>query len=328
MICKTAEKLGLGALSHQKKGTKAVLPDIAKEAKVEASGTLDRVGMTEIAVPVILRDDNGHLFRIPAKAIAFVSLDDPKAKGIHMSRLFLELQDTLGREELSLRTIRKMLKHFVESHDGVSNSSEIRIHFDYMVQRPALRSKNLGWRTYPVAFAGTLKNGKMDLELEVQVEYSSTCPCSAALARQLMQEAFLKKFGATVETPVDAVHAWLGSPEGMAAVPHSQRSLAQVKVRVAEAEQEPDLVELIDALEKRLGTPVQAAVKREDEQEFARLNAQNLMFCEDAGRRLKGVLNSDQRFVDFWVKVSHLESLHAHNAVSIATKGIPGGYQA
>jgi glyoxylate/hydroxypyruvate reductase A len=32
---------------------------------------------------------------------------------------------------------------------------------------------------------------------------------------------------------------------------------------------------------------VQTAVKREDEQEFARLNAQHPMYCEDAARRLK-----------------------------------------
>ena len=37
-------------------------------------------------------------------------------------------------------------------------------------------------------------------------------------------------------------------------------------------------------MEAALGTPVQTAVKREDEQAFARLNGRNLMFCEDAPR--------------------------------------------
>ena len=33
------------------------------------------------------------------------------------------------------------------------------------------------------------------------------------------------------------------------------------------------------------------------------------------------------QFDDFWLKINHLESLHAHDAVSITTKGIPDGYQ-
>jgi GTP cyclohydrolase IB len=88
-----------------------------------------------------------------------------------------------------------------------------------------------------------------------------------------------------------------------------------------------DVVNLIDTLEAELKTPVQAAVKREDEQEFARLNGQNLMFCEDAARKIKAVLENDN-FSDYWLQINHYESLHAHDAVAIAVKGIEGGYKA
>ena len=82
-------------------------------------------------------------------------------------------------------------------------------------------------------------------------------------------------------------------------------------------------------MKTHLKTPVQAAVKREDEQEFARLNGQNLMFCEDAARRLQHTMNmTSEQFDDFWLRINHLESLHAHDAVSITTKGIVDGYQA
>ena len=67
------------------------------------------------------------------------------------------------------------------------------------------------------------------------------------------------------------------------------------------------LTALIDAIEDALKTPVQAAVKREDEQEFARLNGQNLMFCEDASRRLQHRLVQMPIFEDFWVRVNHYE---------------------
>ena len=87
------------------------------------------------------------------------------------------------------------------------------------------------------------------------------------------------------------------------------------------------ITDLVDLIENSLQTPVQAAVKREDEQEFARLNGQNLMFCEDAARRLQHSMNKAALYDDFWLRINHLESLHAHDAVSVTTKGIIGGYQ-
>ena len=76
---------------------------------------------------------------------------------------------------------------------------------------------------------------------------------------------------------------------------------------------------LLDAIEEALGTPVQTAVKREDEQAFAQLNAENLMFCEDAARRVAAALSSDARIERFDAEVSHFESLHAHDAVARVT---------
>ena len=51
-----------------------------------------------------------------------------------------------------------------------------------------------------------------------------------------------------------------------------------------------------------------------------------LMFCEDSARRLKRALDNQPCYQDFWLRVNHLESLHAHNAVAIATKEVEGGY--
>jgi GTP cyclohydrolase I len=88
------------------------------------------------------------------------------------------------------------------------------------------------------------------------------------------------------------------------------------------------ILDLINAVEGALKTPVQTAVKRADEQAFARLNGQNLMFCEDAARRVQQALDGDERIADFWVRASHLESLHPHDAVAVASKGVAGGYGA
>ena len=107
---------------------------------------------------------------------------------------------------------------------------------------------------------------------------------------------------------------------GPVATPHAQRIRAEIEVEFQDVNDTPGPAELIVTLEKAVGTPVQATVKRIDEQEFARLNAENLMFCEDAARRLKGALDEDLRISDFLVRVEHQESLHAHNAVAIVRK--------
>ena len=121
--------------------------------------------------------------------------------------------------------------------------------------------------------------------------------------------------------------AWLGSEQGIVATPHSQRSTADVRVQLNPGFDFP-IIDLIDLLEDALKTPVQTAVKREDEQAFALANGQNLMFCEDAARRMHRVLDADERIVDFRLRASHHESLHPHDAVAIATKGVAGGYRA
>jgi GTP cyclohydrolase I len=148
------------------------------------------------------------------------------------------------------------------------------------------------------------------------------------LARQLIQEQFKKDFESSAEIDYEKVHEWLGTEEGILATPHSQRSAAELRVRLTPTFQMFPIIELIDEVENSLKTPVQATVKREDEQAFALLNGRNLMFCEDAGRRIQIALNDDDRILDFWARCTHYESLHPHNAVSVITKGIKGGYVA
>ena len=202
----------------------------------------------------------------------------------------------------------------------------IRVRFDHMLRRPALASDNSGWRSYPVEIVGRLDRGQLHVELGFRVTYSSTCPCSAALARQLIQERFDEDFAGQARIDREAMHAWLGSERGICATPHSQRSAADVRVRLAPSFADFPILELIDRVESSLSTPVQTAVKREDEQAFARLNGENLMFCEDAARRVQRALDEDERVLDFHVRASHFESLHPHDAVAVASKGIPGGY--
>ncbi|MNZ77849.1 GTP cyclohydrolase FolE2 [compost metagenome] len=147
------------------------------------------------------------------------------------------------------------------------------------------------------------------------IGYSSTCPCSAALARQLIQQRFAADFAGR-EPETAAVLDWLGSSAGILATPHSQRSTATLRVQLSSSAELLPLLELIERAEAALGTALQTAVKRADEQAFSLANGQNLMFCEDAARRLHAALRAMPGLEAFAVRVEHAESLHAHDAVA------------
>ncbi len=312
--------------SHNGHVALRVLPDIAQDSAAAVTGKLERVGMSGIEVALRLPTE-GAQFLIPAKADCFVSLDDAHAKGIHMSRLFLPLQSNLEDKPLSVALMQDLLRAAVDSHAGLSDSSFLGFDFEYMERRRALISEHSAWRSYPVRVEGEYSNGKFRHALRLRIVYSSTCPCSAALARQLMQEGFQRDFAGHSWVSVAQVKTWLGSHDGLQATPHAQRSFADICVVLDPSLENYPFSELIERLEIALATPVQAAVKRADEQEFARLNAENLMFCEDAARRMKAALSALPYVLDFRVQASHLESLHPHDAVAITTKGVAGGYQ-
>ena len=305
-----------------------VRPDVANELRPAVAGMLDWVGMGEIEAPISLVVTDGSLLSSGARINAFVNLRRADVRGIHMSRLYLHVDKSLAAEPLSPCSLRRLLKEFLESHADLSDRALVQLHFNYLVRRRALVSDNTGWKSYPVSVSALLDRGAFSLEVGVEVAYSSTCPCSAALARQLIQENFAKDFRTDEALDYVAVMEWLGSEQGINATPHSQRSTAQIKARLVPSFKSLPFIEIIDRIEAALKTPVQTAVKREDEQAFARLNGQNLMFCEDAARRMQRALDEDERVSDFWVRASHFESLHPHNAVAVATKGVVGGYSA
>jgi GTP cyclohydrolase I len=299
------------------------MPDIASETAPRSSGILAKVGMTEIEIPVQVLGSQGLIF-IPGKADAFVSLDQAEAKGIHMSRLFLELTSTLEAQPCNPDTLKHILGLFLKSHQGLSQKAFLEVRYDMPLKRKALKSDHKGWRSYPIKWKGEAGPEGIELFLELLITYSSTCPCSAALSRQLIQENFVRTFSENSLSYKD-VHSWLGHEQGILATPHGQRSHALVTMKITSS---PDVVSLIDQIEEALGTPVQTAVKREDEQEFARLNAANLMFAEDAARKVAKVLRTREDLADYRVEVIHFESLHAHNASAVAVKGIEGGFRA
>ncbi len=304
------------------------MPDVAQSDFASHATTLDWVGMNKISLPlqVPVNFDNKEpaIQQVGAEVGVFVNLSDPKAKGIHMSRLYLLLAEYAESQVFSPSSFAEFAQKLLASHEDISDMVRVQVSFPLMLNRKALKSQFSGYKSYPCEVEMRLVNNEVKIVSTVKVAYSSTCPCSAALARQLLQQEFSKDFDGQASIDKETIEAWLRSPKGSFATPHSQRSEAYVQVLLDNNSEFFQFVDLINNIESSLGTPVQTAVKREDEQEFAKLNGQNLMFCEDAARRIHNGLTA-QNFPDFRAKVSHYESLHAHDAVSMTSKGVPGG---
>ncbi|NLA68419.1 MAG: GTP cyclohydrolase I FolE2, partial [Gammaproteobacteria bacterium] len=298
------------------------LPDVAYD-RAAAARPLDWVGMRRVALPLRVDGDGDGPRLVPATADIGVDLASAETRGIHMSRLYLLLQDALAAAPLSTSSLRALLRECIDSQSGLATTARLTLRWEQLLRRGALASGNSGWKSYPVEVDATLSPSGPEIVLAFGVEYSSTCPASAALSRRATADRFAADFSARAAPSGVAVREWLAAARGLAATPHAQRSRADVRVLLRNDVDALPLLELVDAVEAALGTPVQTAVKREDEQAFARANADNLMFCEDAARRVAAVAASSPRVARFDVTVSHFESLHAHDAVARVSGDVP-----
>lgn len=309
----------------------ATLPDPQVDPYIPGSKVpLQKVGIAPVDLPVKLQRRNGEAQTLQATASLYCSLDDPEAKGLNLSRLYLIMDETI-KDHLTLDGIQAALGNMAEKQG--SKNAYCKLRFKYPWYQEALRTrvalpelkegcnhsdedvdvledgthiskeKMKGHIAYQTEIEGQYIDGEYKFYLTVDYVYSSTCPCSFELAHTATEK------------------------RNAAANAHSQRSIATVKVQFDPSKMVwiEDLVELC---RKQIPTEVQIVVKRRDEQAFAELNGSNLLFSEDVCRLMYEGLDEwydDGLISDFSVSVSHEESLHPWNAIAITYKEIPNG---
>ena len=271
---------------------------------------IQRVGIEGFRLPITTQHPDGSTMSHDAQAALGISLPGGKM-GVNMSRFCSILQEEAGRSLCNIKLLQCVLRRLhLELRDAEDEPPVSQSFFDLQWSHPlkqnSLRSKNWGWQYYDVAYhaQSSRPDGPIDLTMQVQYIYSSTCPCSLSLAKQYEQDY---RAGKTKEG------------RGIA-TPHSQRSRATIHVVPNLQQKELTWDNLISLLRQALPTETQSLVKRTDEQAFTILNGEHPMFVEQATRRLSQTLNGDKRIADWQAKVEHLESLHSHNAVAVITK--------
>ncbi|MFN2118648.1 MAG: GTP cyclohydrolase FolE2 [Candidatus Promineifilaceae bacterium] len=263
-----------------------------------ATVPIQHVGIHNFKIPMRVVTRDGGVQQVHCSVTGTVSLEAHK-KGFNMSRIMRTFYE-YDESELTPQTLQQVVYSYLEALE--SSSARIAIAFDYPLLQDSLRSGLSGYQYYPVVLETAVSPEKgVRQMMHLDFVYSSTCPCSYELS----------------------VHANL--TRGVAAVPHSQRSIAKISVAY---DGDFWIEDLVDIGRVCLQTETQVMVKREDEQAFAELNAANLKFVEDAVRLLYQGLETDPRISDFRIFASHKESLHSHDAESVFVRGVPGGFEA
>jgi GTP cyclohydrolase I len=257
-----------------------------------------QVGISNFRLPLRFMRVAGEPLQLEASVTGTVSLGADR-KGINMSRImriFYEYKDRVFTPEL----LEEILINYKEQIG--SSRARLKINFSYPLLKRSLRSGLEGYQYYDVAYEGILDDlDRFRKIIHFDFVYSSACPCAADLSEHARET------------------------RGQLAIAHSQRSKARLSIEIRPGKALPieDLQRLCDAA---LLTETQVMVRREDEQAFAELNAEQTKFVEDAVRLLYEAVDADPRIADFQIACAHLESLHSHDAIAVVNKGVDHGF--
>lgn len=273
------------------------LPDIQiSEPKIKIP--IQEVGIENIKVPFILEKKKGDYKSLIANVSMRTNLSE-NIKGISMSRLLETLKKNL---ELPLKHVLiKFIMEELSTKIGSSNSF-MKFEFDFPINRISPLTNNVFPIYHKCRFEARYNSITKNFRFfqGVIFQYASYCPCSAELSKDLMSK-------------------------GIMAFPHAQRSFANV---IIETNQDSYiwLEDIIKTLEQSIKTVPYSIIKRVDEQEIARIAAENLMFVEDAIRLISQAFDSMDNVKDWYVSCVHEESIHTNKAIARNWKGIENGF--
>lgn len=281
--------------------------DIQSETDTQLMA-LDWVGMDEIQSQILVAP---QVFT-PASVGAYVNLQKGY-RGIHMSRIYNLITQKILNQNLTPQKIQNFLTDMIQSQEQLSHQAYVAIRFNYARKTQSLKSESAGFRNYPVQITALKMPSQTPIWCDFEIIYSSTCPQSAALSLEVIKNQKNQ----------------ISQLDRLPATPHAQRSVMKVSCLLMVTEVDLDFTSIfqqfIETIENTLKTTVQTAVKKADEMQFAVLNSENLMFCEDAVRKVSLVLNEliqthVHGLTGYKIRTQHLESLHPHNAVSQIAK--------
>lgn len=251
--------------------------DVQKNAP-EVPIPIDRVGVTDVMVPLFARDRSSTNGRQQTVARADLTVDLPSDfKGTHMSRFVEALEGWEG--EISYHGVRALLATVRQRLEA--RRAHVALRFPYFIRKQAPSSGATGLVAYDCTLDGELdENDRQRFVLGITVPVMTVCPCSKAI-----------------------------SDEGA----HSQRTLVRMTLLMKDFVWIEDFVAVA---EKAGSSPVYTLLKREDEKYVTEHAFANPCFVEDVVRNVAKDLAENPHLLGFRVEVESMESIHNHNAMA------------
>jgi len=276
------------------------LPDTQNASAGAIKGApvaVQQVGVAAFRMPIQVARPDGSLHATEGRLRGTVQLD-AGVRGINMSRIIRAVYP-YHNQPLTLDMLETAVRAMLAS--VACRAGRLRLDFSYPILQESLRSGMVGYQFYDAAYEVVIDSGgTVHRRIHFDFIYSSACPGSADLAD----------------------HA--ETTRGIYSIPHSQRSRARLELELSGGAS-LTLEAIRELCRRALETEVQVMVRRDDEQAFAEMNGAYTKFVEDAARLLFGVLDDEAALADFRVECSHMESLHAHDAIAVIVKGVSGG---
>lgn len=239
---------------------------------------IQRVGIKDAKLPFQIKTKEGGYQTVLAD-IRFTVALPRHLKGTHMSR-FMEILSEWGTKPVAEKEMEDILRQAIVHLDA--DSALLSLGFKYFISKIAPVSGKPSLLDVDCKFIGELtKAGKFIFTLEVDVPYTSLCPCSKEIS----------DYGA-----------------------HNQRGKMSVTIRFKEDKECIFIEDLVQLMEAQASCPVYPLLKRVDEKFVTEAAFDNPKFVEDILRDLVIALRSLDGQSYFRVECENYESIHNHNA--------------
>lgn len=242
--------------------------------------TIQRVGVRDIHLPVMIREKSGGNARVLGLLDASVEL--PKTeRGTHMSR-FVEILARWSKKSVSMVEMEEMVREIVGAFGA--RAASLSLSFKYFLDKRAPATGMVSALDYECRFEASAKEGEYRFVLAATVPIITLCPCSKEISDR----------GA-----------------------HSQRALLTGHLE-SEPGVIIWLEDLIPLLEQQGSYGVYPILKRADEKVVTESSYDNPKFVEDVVRDAMIALRGLPGARGFSAECQSLESIHNHLAYAYA----------
>jgi GTP cyclohydrolase I len=253
--------------------------DVASEGD-DRGIQIQRVGVRDLALPVMVREKGGRLGHMLGVFDASVELPHTE-RGTHMSR-FVSILSQWSKKAVSAVEMEQMAREMVEAF--AAPSVHLSLSFRYFLDKCTPATGQPCQIDYACRFEARITQGQYSFDLGVRVPIMTVCPCSKEI-----------------------------SDEGA----HSQRATLSVNLRAAPGVI-VWLEDLIPLLEKQGSCDLYPLLKRADEKWVTETAFAHPKFVEDVVRDTVLALRELPGVIWFSAECEAQESIHNHVAYAYA----------